>query len=201
MSEAQIILLNGPACVGKTTVARLIQDRSAVSRTLMQIDAFVAMLPERYVTPPCPDDRPSVIEQLRHGFHNSIAAMAAQGSPVIVDTVRAEPFWLDEWLEVFQPFSVLFVGVFADLDDLKRREANRQRSDDRPGTAERHFHTVHQDDVYDIRLDTSRHSPDKCADMVMEFLESDRTPVAFDRLRNQGRIQSSQPAASPDNSR
>jgi chloramphenicol 3-O phosphotransferase len=196
MSEVQIILLNGPTCVGKTAIAQLIQEKSAVARAHMQIDTFVAMLPKRYVTPPCPNDRPSVIAQLRHGFHSSIASMASQGNRLIVDTVRAEPGWLDEWLEVFKPFSVLFVGVFADLEDLEQREAERQRPDDLPGTARRHFHTVHQGDVYDIRLDTSRQSPEECADRVMEFLQSDRSPVAFDQLREERREQNSQQDAS-----
>ena len=183
MSEVQIILLNGPTCAGKSTIARLVQERSSVALLHMEIDSFVAMLPSRYLTPPCPSDRPAVITQLRHGFHASIAAMAAHGNHVIVDTVMAEPGWLDEWLETFKPFTVLFVGVFADLADLERREAERQRDDDIPGTAKRQFHTVHQGDVYDIRLDTSRQSADDCAAEVMVFLESHQRPLAFDRLR------------------
>ncbi len=185
MSEVQIILINGPTCAGKSTIAQLIQERSAIARVLMQIDTFVAMLPKRYVMPPCPDDRSSVITRLRHGFHTCIASMAAHGNHVIVDTVRADPAWLDEWLEVFKPFSILFVGVFADLNELERRETQRQRLDDQAGTARRQFHTVHQDDAYDVRLDTSRYSPEECADMVIEFLQSDRNPVAFDQLRKQ----------------
>ena len=184
------ILLNGPTCAGKTSIARLIQKRSSVPRLLMQIDTFVSMLPERYLTPGCPNDRPCVVAQLRQGFHGSIAAMAAQGNRVIVDTVRAEPCWLDEWLEAFRPFSVLFVGVFADLPDLEQREARRQRWDDAPGTARRQFHTVHQDDVYDIRLDTSRESCETCANRVIDFLRSGRSPSAFDRLREQGGMHS-----------
>ncbi len=144
MSDAQIILLNGPTCSGKTTIARLIQDKSPTARAHMQIDTFVAMLPDRYIAGPTPDDRQTVFTQMRHGFHAAIAAAAAQGTPVIVDTVRGEPGWLDEWLDAFKPFTVLFVGVSTDLEDLLRREqAERTSPNDYPPTAERHYHTAH----------------------------------------------------------
>lgn len=183
MNEVQIILLNGPTCSGKTSISQIIQNKLETPYLLLQLDTFVNMLPARYTSQSYLADRSVRFTQMRHVFHKTIANLTTNGSKVIVDTVQGEASWLDEWINNFGSFKVMFVGVFAQSSDLIAREAKRSRHDDIPGTAELQFHTVHLNNVYDVRLDTSSRSIEDCADEVIEFVLRGSQPWAFDELK------------------
>lgn len=120
--------------------------------------------------------------RLYDGFANSVAALAASGNRVIVDTVAWSPGSLDAFIDVFQDTQVLAVGVRCDLQVLEQREG--QRGDRSTGLARRQFHLAHQDALYDVEVDTSDLDLDAC---VADILNAWRNPPsgesAFTRMR------------------
>ena len=179
----QIVLMNGPAASGKSTIARMLQEQASVPYIHMQLDTFEGMLPGDFLGRGFADQR-AVLTGLRHGFNASVAAVARHGNRVIVDTVVLTSSWLDEWLAVLQPFSVLFVGVFAQLADLQQREADRD-GDNGSSVAERQFDVVHSHGSYDVELNTSQLSVEECTQTLLDYLESDQVPLALEALRTE----------------
>lgn len=123
----------------------------------MQLDQFIEMMPR------LGDD---LFVPMVQGFHRSIAGMASAGNKVIVDHVLLLPDWLHECSELLSGYSVLMVGVMCPLEELERRE--KQRDARRQGFARGQFGLVHKDRTYDLEVHTDRLTPDECAELILE---------------------------------
>jgi chloramphenicol 3-O phosphotransferase len=178
-----IILLNGISSAGKTSIAQVLQRTLSEPYLQVSIDAFEDMLPG----PSQVGGRftwEELFPKLLAGFHRSIAALAGVGSNLIVDHVMVyREGWastLADCMESLEPFAVYFVGVRCSLEELMRRE--QARGDRFIGTAERQFPRVHRHILYDVEVDTTRTSPEVCAEQIRAFVSS-HAPTAFVRLR------------------
>ena len=109
-----------------------------------------------------------------------IGALACSGVNVIVDHVLQDPGWLEECVEHLADLDVLFVGVRCPLEELERREGQRERE---AGTARKQYEVVHAHGVYDVEVDTAASSPMECAVQVKEGLQNMGRGSAFRRLR------------------
>lgn len=198
--RGSVILLNGTSSVGKTTLARAIQDVSPTPVQHISLDQFRDGMPGRYRGMNSHDDEPGSrglnvvpvdgVTQLRfgdvgrltlRGMRRAAAAFAATGIDVVVDDLLLEPDFLRDYLEVFTGFEVTFTGVHCDLEVLEARE--RARPGRFPGTAAAHFKQVHVGCEYDIQVDTGRQSPSECAERILAASRDLRSPSAFERLR------------------
>lgn len=178
-----IILLNGISSAGKTSISQILQRTLNEPYLQVSIDTFENMLPNR----PQAGEQfawEELFPKLLAGFHRSIAALADTGSNLIVDHVMVyREGWastLADCMESLEPFAVYFVGVRCSLEELMRRE--QARGDRFIGTAERQFPRVHRHILYDVEVDTTRTSPEVCAEQIRAFVSS-HTPTAFARLR------------------
>ena len=116
------------------------------------------------------------------GFHAAAAAIARAGDLVIVDDVlEDEPLWVENLLALCDGLEVIFVGVHCPLGELERRES--ERGDRRAGMARLQFEQVHARAIYDIEVDTSVQSPEACAAIITDYLNSGQQPTAFEQLR------------------
>jgi len=177
-TTARIVLLNGVGSAGKGSLARALQSITAEPYLHVEMDRFMAMLPDAY------DDHadgftyetvlengvPSVVitagpvgERALCGMRCSIAAMAPQGNDLIVDNVILDGVSAD-YTHVLSGFQVHWVGVFAPLDVLEARE--RQRGDSLNGLARWQFDRAHRDMRYDLEIDTSIATPLECAEVI-----------------------------------
>jgi chloramphenicol 3-O phosphotransferase len=176
--SAQIILLNGPGSAGKSAIAKALQAIAAEPFLHVEMDAFMALLPERFFGDPTglvfetvlEDGNPSVVvhtgsvvENTLRGMRHAVAAMAAQGNNQIVDDVMLGNE-AAEYAELVAPYRLYRVGVFAPLDLLEARE--RQRGDREIGLARWQHERVHRNMTYDLELDTSRATPLECAERI-----------------------------------
>jgi chloramphenicol 3-O phosphotransferase len=177
---ARIVLLNGVGSAGKSSIARALQKITTDPFLHVQMDTFLAMLPERYQAHPDgltfttvqQDGKPSVVirtgpvaDRAFQGMRHAVAAMAAQGNDLIVDEVlmgRKKA----EYVELLSAFRVFLVSVFAPLDVLEARE--RERGDRMIGLARWQYDRVHQDIRYDLEVDTSVASPMECANLIKQ---------------------------------
>jgi chloramphenicol 3-O phosphotransferase len=179
---ATIILLNGVGSVGKSTVAKALQAITAEPFLHVPMDAFLDMMPERCWNHPDgltfeavqQDGKPSVVirsgpivEQALRGMRHAVAAMARQGSNLIVDDVLIGDE-LAEYSAVLAGHSFHTVGLFAPLAVLEERE--RARGDRMIGLARWQFDRVHESKRYDLELDTSTASPTACAEAIKQRL-------------------------------
>jgi chloramphenicol 3-O phosphotransferase len=176
--RARIILLNGVGSVGKTSVARALQEIASSPFLHVQMDAFLDMLPAASFGTPDglsfthgeEGGRPSaaitsgpVAGRLFRGMRRAIAAMAAEGSDLIVDDVLGDGD-AEDYRRLLQPFDLKLVGLFASLEVLEAREA--ARGDRMVGLAYGQFDRVHRNIAYDLWVDTTHSTPAESAAQI-----------------------------------
>jgi chloramphenicol 3-O phosphotransferase len=177
---ATVILLNGVGSAGKSSIAKALQTITAEPFLHVAMDAFLDMMPERYWDHPDgvtfetvqQDGKPSVVihsgpvaERIMRGMRRSIAAMAHQGSNLIVDDVLIEEEMAD-YAALLADVTFHTVGVFAPLEVLEARE--RERGDRLIGLARWQYDRVHRDKRYDLELDSSKATPLECAERIKQ---------------------------------
>ncbi len=172
---ARIVLLNGVGSVGKSSIAKALQGIARMPLLDVQMDAFLAMLPDAYLDHPDglrfiaqdADGFPEVaihsgpvLQRVMLGMRHAVAALAAAGNDMIVDEVMIADKSL-EYQRILAPFQLFRVGVRAPLEVLEARE--RDRGDRLIGLARWQFPRVHLDQIYDLEVDTSTATPEACA--------------------------------------
>jgi len=189
MNQGKIILLNGTSSSGKTSIAHALQGLFEIPFLHVSIDTFLLMLPTRFVDYLSDAAQPSEseIEKLQthfprvlSGTHASIAALASEGNNLVVDYVFEQQSDLRMCVNRLADFSVYFVGVHCSLDELERREKQRDR---RQGLAKEQFENVHAHNVHDIEVDTTSTSTEECALTIKCAFENTPKPIAFKKLR------------------
>ncbi len=176
----QIIVLNGVSSVGKTSVAKAIQDIARRPFLHVQMDAFLEMLPRRALDHPngLLFDRIDgqtidvktghIVELALAGMRNAIASMAECGNNLVVDDV----FFGDEDIEyrrLLKPYMLRVIGLFAPLTVVQDRE--RARGDRDIGLAKGQFERVHSGRSYDLELDTASASPSQLAKQICDAFD------------------------------
>jgi len=184
---AKVILLNGVGSVGKGTIAQALQAITAEPFLHVEMDAFLAMLPEPYQGhpdglsfEPVPGaEKPTVAvhcgvvaERALKGLRHAVATLAAAGNNVIVDEVIFGDVDTEygnavaEYRSLLAPYDFHTVGVFAPLEVIEAREA--QRGDRHIGLARGQYDLVHRGMVYDLEVDAAANSPEVCAKAIRQ---------------------------------
>ena len=184
-SVATIILLNGVSSVGKSSICRALQAITAEPFLYMEMDAYLAAMPPKYLDHPDGlsyeqgemDGRPTIFvktgaiaERTLAGMRHAAAAMAGQGTNLIIDEVFfgdrhngfANP--VAEYRHLLASYTLKMVGVFAPLDVIEAREM--ARGDRMVGMARWQFDEVHHGMTYDLEIDAGDASPEDCARQI-----------------------------------
>ena len=179
MEHGKIILISGTSSSGKSTLAKGLQRSLADPFLHMQLDSYIEMLPRT--------DDWEMFQRMVKGLNRSIAVMAEEGNNLIVDHVLIDNAWLKQLLELLRDHYVLFVGLVCPLDELERREGERDAR--RQGFARQQYENIHKGKTYDLELDTSILNAERCVERVVKFYNHER-PVAFQKMRGdvEGRI-------------
>jgi len=123
--------------------------------------------------------------QLLSGLHHAVATLAALGNDVVVDHVLWYPPWLRECVALWQPFTVLFVGVHCQLATVEARELARGDRSAKGVVRWQHSRVHHHSDLtlpYDVEVDTATATPYKCAEQILERWQIGAAPTAFRAL-------------------
>ena len=174
----RVIILNGVGSVGKSSIARALQDLSPEVWLHVQMDAFLDMLPARYTSHPeglrfiRHDTSPPEVEivcgpavdHLLEGMRASVSALARAGNNVIVDEVLVDED-VSAYREALAGLDVLWVGIMAPLDVIEARE--RQRGDRDIGLARWQYPRVHRNIHYDLTVDAARSTPAENAGQIL----------------------------------
>lgn len=169
-----VILLNGPGSVGKTALARALQDLVARPLVHVEMDRVLAMLPERFQEDPQlvayhPGPQGVTVEVGPRGaallatMRRWVADLAAAGFDLVVDDVwlAGEPA---DYAAQLAPFRVVRVGLQAPLAVLEAREA--ARGDRMAGLARAQVARVHHGLRYDLMLDMGALTPEAAARQI-----------------------------------
>ncbi len=188
MSTGTIIFLNGTSSSGKTSIVRALQTVLEESYLEAGIDKFLWMLPERYLERPLWDDVLGLATRagasghtLVSGMHRAIEALSLAGNNVIADHVLVEEGWWRDCVERFSGLPAFLVGVYCPLEVVERRE--RARRNRTLGQARAQLGVVHGSGIYDLEVDTSRLSPEECAQQIKARVTSGRPPRALRDLK------------------
>lgn len=173
MECGKVILISGTSSSGKSTLAKGLQKRIADPFLHMQLDSYIEMLPRT--------DDWEMFERMLRGFNRSITVMVEEGNNLIVDHVLIDNAWLKQCLELLRERYILFVGLDCPLDELERRE--RERDARRQGFARQQFENIHKGKIYDLELDTSVLNAEECVEQVIEFYNN-KQPAAFQKMQD-----------------
>lgn len=180
--KSRIVILNGVGSAGKGSIAKALQQIAARPFLHVEMDAFLAMLPEAYFShpdgllfetvlrdgKPCVDIKTGpVAARLLAGMRRAVAALAAEGNDLIVDDVMLEDE-LADYRSLLGAFDVSVVGVHASLEVLEARE--RQRGDRMIGLSRGQIDLAHKGKDYDFTVDTSHASALDCAMAIRDAL-------------------------------
>jgi chloramphenicol 3-O phosphotransferase len=178
-----VVLLNGVGSAGKSSIARAIQVLASRPFLHMSMDAFLDMMPPRYLNhadgwrfetleqdgfPVVAVHSGARVETAFRGMRRAVAAMAEAGNDVVVDEV----FWGDELADyraLLAAHDFSAVGVFAPLEVLEARE--RARGDRDIGLARWQFDRLHLGGDYDLVVDTSQANVETCAWRIVEAFQ------------------------------
>jgi chloramphenicol 3-O phosphotransferase len=172
MEHGKIILISGTSSSGKSTLAKGLQKSLADPFLHVQLDSYIEMLPRT--------DDWEMFQRMVRGLNRSVAVMAEEGNNLIVDHVLIDNAWLEQLLELLRERYVLFVGLYCPLEELERRESERDAR--RQGFARQQFENIHTGKIYDLKLDTSVLSAEECTERVLEFYNRNE-PQAFEEMR------------------
>lgn len=176
-----VIILNGVGSVGKSSTARALQAITAEPFLHVAMDAFIEMLPPGMIGHPDglvferaeDGGKPflairtgPVIDRAMRGMRHAVAAMAAQGSNLIVDEVMVGPEKGRDYRILLSGFDLRLVGLFAPLHVLEARE--RERGDRAIGLARWQFDRVHRGMAYDLEIDTAATTPEENAQRICD---------------------------------
>jgi chloramphenicol 3-O phosphotransferase len=171
MDPGKIIFINGVSSSGKTSLAVALQKRLTEDFLHLQLDGFIEMLPRT--------NDLDLFYMMVDGMNRSIAAMTEAGNNLIVDHVLIDKSWMDQCLELLGNRYVLFVGLQCPLEELERRE--RERDSRRQGFARAQIENINNGKIYDLELDTHLLSVEQCVDQVLDFYLN-RRPSAFAKM-------------------
>lgn len=179
----RIVLLNGVGSAGKSSIARELQKIVTAPYLHVEMDAFLAMLPERYWSDPAgmvfekhmTVDGPiidikvgPVVERLLAGMRQAALALADSGSNLIIDEVMEEDL-RDKYSALIARHRVHLVGLHCPLDVLEARE--KQRGDREVGLARGQFFRLHQKQRYDLELDSAKETAQTLAKKIKEHFQ------------------------------
>lgn len=180
----KIILLNGATSSGKSTIAKVLQERIDQPFWHISIDHLrdAGVLPIARIR-----SGEFKWETLRNaffdGFHHALPAYAAAGNNLIVEHIIENKQWLDLLVKLLAPFDVYFVGIHCPLDELERRERDRG---DRPiGDAHKDYATVHLHTHYDLELDSTI-APEANVNLLLSHWKQRVGQSAFTAMKNTG---------------
>ena len=185
--QPQLILLNGTSSAGKSSIIKCLQEKLQQPYLDMGLDKFLYMLPSQYMKQPLWKEvwdhthAGDLGNRLMSGMHYSLRSMLDRGNLIIADHVLIEKNWVSELAELFHDQPAYFIGIHCPLEILEQREIDRK--DRTLGSAKVQYPIVHKYAQYDLSMDSSVMTPEKCADLIVEFLASAKSPVGFKKTQ------------------
>lgn len=186
-TQGRVILLVGPSCAGKSTLAKALQAAAPTPWLARSLDGLFAGVPDRwggqgelggegfhYRWVSGSAGEAGAVRRIGYGatgwrmlrgMHRAVAAHAACGVDVVVDDMLLDAAVLADWREALAQVPTLLARLAPPLAELRRREAARVARAT-PGLAEGHF-ALHDEVAADVVIDTAEAPPEVAAAQVL----------------------------------
>ena len=168
MEKGRIIYLNGVTSSGKTSIVEALQARRDVFFYVVANDLFQEMIGEEYLN----EDYWKYLGEVIIMMYHTAKLFSDMGKNVIIDSILVErdgiaPHY-PRMREILRDNPLDIVEVFCPLDLCRQR--NIDRGDREPGQSDEQASLMARDICYSLRVDTSRLSPEECADAILKSL-------------------------------
>jgi len=184
--KGTLVILNGTSSSGKTSIAGQLEKMLGPNYQTYSCDTFgkiwMAKHAERLSDfkrriAKLGEDNKSVIQDYKGlslefiiDFTDELVRRAETGQSYIVDHVIWQPTWGQICAENLAPYNIVLVGVHCPVEILEQREIDR--GDRTKGTARTQFPLVHVRKIYDVEVDSSQLSPQKCASTIATYIKN-----------------------------
>ena len=168
--KGKIIFLNGVTSTGKTSISKAIQELADTMYYHVSNDIFHGMIGSKFWAE---DGRKCVAKSIITMYY-AVRGMCENGVDVIIDGMLLEmPEYMREYgrlnYDIMQSalagIDVFMVEVFCPLDECRRR--NIARGDRGEYQSEEQDAEMNKTVKYDLRVDTSVHSAEECAEQIL----------------------------------
>lgn len=167
-----IIVLNGVSSSGKSTLAKEIEK--------LLPDFFAFSIDDYDLVIEKMEDRESerlIPVETEYFYHRNVQMFSDRGVNLILDQILHDSLTCKTFYETMNSYPILLVGVQCPKEELTRRE--HSRGDRWIGLAVSQLKFVHQQEIYDIEVNTYTHSMEECARMIVERLKSKQPLIGF----------------------
>ena len=166
----QVICLNGTSSSGKTTIAHKLQELLPGIYLNFSIDNILYALPGSALFRMTHGQDISDLNypQLVRSFNACVGRLAEMGNFLVIDNAMTTHEQVIDLLTSLEGFTVLLVGVHCSLEELNRREQNRQ--DRTIGEAAAQIDLVHRWFKYDLEIDSSTKPASALAVEIMNYI-------------------------------
>jgi chloramphenicol 3-O phosphotransferase len=199
----KIIIINGSSSAGKSSLVKAMQQLNETPLLTTGIDLLWDIIPPQYINDGEKADegfcfihtsdengKPvivikigSFLQSLQPVRSALIKSLMSTGYDVIVEEAFIEETIVHHYAEALQDYTVYFIGVMCDLDELERRE--KSRGDREIGLARWQIHVVHKYGAYyDYVIDTTNQSSSACAEQILAYINNHPRPTGFKQLRS-----------------
>ena len=168
MEKGRIIYLNGVTSSGKTSIVEALQARRDVFFYVVANDLFQEMIGEDYLK----EDYWKYLGEVIIMMYHTAKLFSDMGKNVIIDGILVEregvtPHY-EQLQEILRGNPLDIVEVFCPPEICRQR--NIDRGDRYEGQSEEQAALMAKDIRYSMRVDTSKLSPEECADEILRKL-------------------------------
>ncbi len=168
MEKGRIIYLNGVTSSGKTSIVEALQARRDVFFYVVANDLFQEMIGEDYLK----ENYWKYLGEVIILMYHTAKLYSDMGKNVIVDSILVEregvaPHYA-RMREILRDNPLDIVEVYCPLEICRQR--NIDRGDRYETQSEEQAGLMAENIQYSLRVDTSRLSPEECADAILKAL-------------------------------
>ena len=168
MQKGKIVFLNGVTSAGKTSIVDALQSRREVFFYVVANDLFEEMVGEQYLQ----ENYWKYLAEVILMMYHTAKLYSDMGKNVLIDGILVEreeikPHY-QQLMEIMKDNPLDIVEVYCPLDICRQR--NLARENRYETQSEEQFELMNQQIAYSLKVDTSVHTPEECADMILRCL-------------------------------
>ena len=168
MEKGRILFLNGVTSSGKTSIVEALQEKEDPFFYVVANDLFQEMVGERFLR----ENYWKYLSEVILMMYHTAKLYSDMGKHVIIDGILVErpeitPHYA-QLREILKDNPLDIVEVFCPLEICRQR--NIARGDRYESQSEEQQALLAKNIAYSLRVDTSRYSPEQCAQIILDSL-------------------------------
>lgn len=168
MEKGRVIFLNGVTSAGKTSIVEALQERDDVFFYVVANDLFQEMVGEKFLR----ENYWKYLSEVIILMYHTAKLYSDMGKNVLIDGILVEreeiaPHY-QRLMDIMKDNPLDVVEVYCPLDICRKR--NVARGDRYESQSDEQHQLMAKDIRYRLRVDTSLHTSEECAEIIMKEL-------------------------------